>query len=54
MLDLLPSGGFFVCGLPTLALHEIKSDSAGNYQLIDEESTARISSPDCQHSPTTG
>jgi hypothetical protein len=39
---LLPSGGFFVCGLPTLALHGINSDSAGNYQLIDLESTIRM------------
>jgi hypothetical protein len=51
---LLPSGGFFVSGLPRLALHGINSDSAGNYQLIDEESTGRISSADCQHSPSTG
>jgi hypothetical protein len=50
---LLPSGGFFVRGLPTLALHGINSDSAGNYQLIDQESTRRISSADCQHSPST-
>jgi hypothetical protein len=35
---LLPSGGFFVSGLPTLALPGINSDSAWNYQLIDEES----------------
>jgi hypothetical protein len=25
--------------VPTLALHEINRESAGNYQLIDEEST---------------
>jgi hypothetical protein len=54
ILDLLPSGGFFVRGLSSLALHGINSDSAGNYQLIDEESTGRISSKDCQHSPSTG
>jgi hypothetical protein len=54
ILELLPSGGFFVRGLPTLALHGINSDSAGNYQVKDEESTGRISSSDCQHSPTTG
>jgi hypothetical protein len=47
-------GGFFIHGLPTLALHGINSDSAGNYQLIDKESTGRISSADCQHSPSTG
>jgi hypothetical protein len=29
----------FIRGLPTLALHGIKSESAGNYQLIDVEST---------------
>jgi hypothetical protein len=39
---LLPSGGFFICGLPTLTLHGINSDSAGNYQLIDVESTVRL------------
>jgi hypothetical protein len=50
---LLPSGGFSFCGLPTLALQGINSNSAGNYQLIDEESTGRISSADCQHSPST-
>jgi hypothetical protein len=44
----------FVHGLPTLAFHEINSDSAGNYQLIDEECTGRISSADCQHSHSTG
>jgi hypothetical protein len=53
ILDLLPSGGFFVCGLPTLALHGISSDYSGNYQLIDEESTGRISSADCQNLPST-
>jgi hypothetical protein len=51
---LLPSGGFFVHGLQTLALHGINRDSAGNYQLIDEESTRRILSADCQYSPSTG
>jgi hypothetical protein len=35
---LLSSGGIFVCGLPTLALHRINSDSAGNYQLKDKKS----------------
>jgi hypothetical protein len=49
MLNLLPSGGFFVSELPTFALHGINSDSAGNYQLIDEESIGRISFADCQH-----
>jgi hypothetical protein len=42
---LLPSGGFFVRGLPTLALHGRNSDSAGNYQLIDVESTIRMGFP---------
>jgi hypothetical protein len=42
---LLPSGGFFVRGLPTLALHGINSDSAGNCQLIEEESTIRMGFP---------
>jgi hypothetical protein len=51
---LLPSGGYFVRVLPTLALREINSDSAGNYQLIEEESTGRISFADCQHSPSMG
>jgi hypothetical protein len=36
------SGGFFVRGLPTLAFHRINSNSAGNYQLIDMESTVRM------------
>jgi hypothetical protein len=39
---LLPSGGFFVCGLPTLAHHGRNSDSAGNCQLIDVEYTVRM------------
>jgi hypothetical protein len=39
---LLSSGGFSFCGLPTLALHGINSDSAGNYQLVDMESTLRM------------
>jgi hypothetical protein len=34
--------------MPTLPLHGINSDSAGNYQLIDEESFGRILSTDCQ------
>jgi hypothetical protein len=42
---LLPSGGFFVRELPTLALHGINSESAGSYQLIDVESTVRIGFP---------
>jgi hypothetical protein len=36
---LLKSGGFFIHGLPTLPLQGINSDSAGNNQLIGEEST---------------
>jgi hypothetical protein len=54
ILKLLPSGGFFVRGLPTLALRGINSDFTGYYQLIDEESIGRTSSVDCQHSPSTG
>jgi hypothetical protein len=42
---LLPFGGFFFRGLPTLALHGINSDSAGNYQLKDVESTLRMGFP---------
>jgi hypothetical protein len=42
---LLPSGGFFIRGLPTLTLHGISRDSVGNYQLIDEESTGRTVFP---------
>jgi hypothetical protein len=36
---LLPSGGNLECDVPTLALHGINRESAGNHQLIDEEST---------------
>jgi hypothetical protein len=36
---LLPSGGSLECDVPTLALHGINRESAGNYQLIDKEST---------------
>jgi hypothetical protein len=32
----------FVHRLPTLAFHRINSDSAGNYELIDVESTVRM------------
>jgi hypothetical protein len=28
--------------MPTLAFHGINSDSAGNYQLLDVESTVRM------------
>jgi hypothetical protein len=42
--DLLPSGGFFICGLSHLPLLGISSDSARNNQLIDDESTRRMSS----------
>jgi hypothetical protein len=41
-------------GLLTLLLQGINSDTARNYQLIDKESTGRISSADCQHSPSKG
>jgi hypothetical protein len=37
--------GFFIRGLPTLPFHGINSDSAGNYQLIDQESTGRMVFP---------
>jgi hypothetical protein len=30
------------CDVPTLALHGINGDSAGNYHHIDEESTGRM------------
>jgi hypothetical protein len=33
------SGGRLERDVPTLALHKITGDSAGNYHLIDEEST---------------
>jgi hypothetical protein len=39
---LIPSGGLSFHRLPTLAFHWINSDSAGNYQLIDVESTVRM------------
>jgi hypothetical protein len=39
---LLPTGGFFVCGLPTLALYGINSDSVRKYQFIGQEPTRRI------------
>jgi hypothetical protein len=44
-LALFPSRGFFVRGLPTHALHGINSESAGNYKLIDVESTIRMGFP---------
>jgi hypothetical protein len=39
ILESLPSGGRLESDAPTLALHRINRESAGNYQLIDEEST---------------
>jgi hypothetical protein len=42
---LLPSGGFFFRGLLTLTVHGTFSDSAGNYQLINVESTVKIGFP---------
>jgi hypothetical protein len=39
ILALLPSGGLLESDLPTLALHRINGESAGNYHLRDEEST---------------
>jgi hypothetical protein len=37
--NFLPSGGYLERNVPTLALHGINRDSAGNYHLIDEEFT---------------
>jgi hypothetical protein len=37
--------GLLFRGLPTLALHGINSDSAGNSQLKDVESTVRMGFP---------
>jgi hypothetical protein len=42
---MLPSGGFFIRRLPTLPVHRINSDSARNYQLIDDESAGRMVFP---------
>jgi hypothetical protein len=41
ILEFLPSGGLIKRDVPTLVLYrnEIKGDSAGNCQLMDEEST---------------
>jgi hypothetical protein len=39
ILQLLPSRGFFVSDLPTLALHGVNCDSASNYHLMDKEAT---------------
>jgi hypothetical protein len=39
ILELLPSGRFFICKLPILALHRIIRDSSGHFHLMDEEST---------------
>jgi hypothetical protein len=39
ILELLPSRGLFVRDVPTLTLLGIDGDSAGNYHLMDEEST---------------
>jgi hypothetical protein len=36
---IVPSGGSLECNVPTLALHGINGDSAGNDPLIDDEST---------------
>jgi hypothetical protein len=53
-MELLSSKGFFVCKLPKLALqlppstmavlgkNGITGDLAGNYHLMDEESTGRM------------
>jgi hypothetical protein len=45
ILVLLPSGGFFFCELPTLALHKINNDSARKYHLMDKESTVGMVIP---------
>jgi hypothetical protein len=42
---LFPSGGLFIRELPALAFHGINRDSAGNYQLNDEESTGGMVIP---------
>jgi hypothetical protein len=42
---LLKSRGFFIHGLPTLPLYGINSVFAGNYQLIDKESTGKMVFP---------
>jgi hypothetical protein len=42
---LLPSEGFFVRELPTLDLYSINGDSAGNYHLMNEESTGGMVIP---------
>jgi hypothetical protein len=39
ILELLPSRRFFTRYVPIIALDRINSDSAVNYQLMDEEST---------------
>jgi hypothetical protein len=38
-MESLPSGGSLESDVPTLALHGINGESAGNYHLINEEST---------------
>jgi hypothetical protein len=47
---LLLSGGLLKRDVPTLTLHGINGDSAGNYNLIDEESTGGMIIPagNCQ------
>jgi hypothetical protein len=42
---LFQSGRFFILNLLPLALHGINCDSAGNYYLMDEESTGGIIIP---------
>jgi hypothetical protein len=44
-MELLTSGRFFVRDVPTLALRRINGDSAGNYHLMDEETTGGIVIP---------
>jgi hypothetical protein len=44
-MKFLQSGGFFVCDVPTLALHRISGGFAGNHHLMDEESTGGLVIP---------
>jgi hypothetical protein len=44
-MELLPSGGLFERDMLTLALQGITGDSAGNYNLMDEETTGGMVIP---------
>jgi hypothetical protein len=48
-MELLPSGGSLESDVPTLALHEINWESAGNNHLINQEST--VGRGFCRESP---